>query len=596
MKPHLLLIAISMCICGTLAAQIIHVPDDQPTIQAGINAASDGDTVLVEEGTYVENINFIGKAITVTSWFIIDSDPDHIEYTVIDGSQPVDPDKAAVVTFESGEDTTSVICGFTITGGSGNYIPWVPVVGGGGIACNNAGASILNNHIEYNDIVSDYYGEGAGIGAGPSDTDLYLLIRNNRISHNTLWAYNIGSGGGISIHTDALIMGNEISDNLIESFSQYVNGGGIYSGGGDTYNTVSITGNVISGNEVKATSNINYHCSGGGVFIYKNQGEISHNVIAGNGLDGSTIGRGAGVCIAICDTSLNIYGNWIHDNYFEGLECWGGGINLWGAGPKLVNNLVAYNTSSMGGGIFSYDEHTQSILLVNNTITENEAEEIGGGLYLWGSNAIIMNTILWNDFANFSYEIAIIDSQLEVLYSDVDGGWPGESNFNADPEFADDTLFHISWADSPCWDAGIDQIEIGGIVYYAPDQDLEGEARPGDAGVDIGADEDAMWEGVDGLQVASYGLQVFPNPCFGRSEIKYQIAKLVPTNSREIKSVLIQVNDIHGAVVCTVVNEKQCSGEHSVFFDTSGLPAGIYLIRLQAGDAVATQKIVVVSH
>lgn len=116
MKPHLLLIAISMCICGTLAAQIIHVPDDQPTIQAGINAASDGDTVLVEEGTYVENINFIGKAITVTSWFIIDSDPDHIEYTVIDGSQPVDPDKAAVVTFESGEDTTSVICGFTITG------------------------------------------------------------------------------------------------------------------------------------------------------------------------------------------------------------------------------------------------------------------------------------------------------------------------------------------------------------------------------------------------------------------------------------------------------------------------------------------------
>lgn len=45
----------------------IHVPGDQPTIQAAINAANTGDTVLVSNGTYQENINFNGKAITVTS-------------------------------------------------------------------------------------------------------------------------------------------------------------------------------------------------------------------------------------------------------------------------------------------------------------------------------------------------------------------------------------------------------------------------------------------------------------------------------------------------------------------------------------------------
>ena len=49
--------------------QIINVPNDQPNIQAGINVATDGDTVLVEDGTYEENIRFMGKAITVGSHF-----------------------------------------------------------------------------------------------------------------------------------------------------------------------------------------------------------------------------------------------------------------------------------------------------------------------------------------------------------------------------------------------------------------------------------------------------------------------------------------------------------------------------------------------
>jgi parallel beta-helix repeat protein len=239
----------------------------------------------------------------------------------------------------------------------------------------------------------------------------------------------------------------------------------------------------------------------------------------------------------------------------------------------------------MGGGIFSINQQTGVIPVINNTITENEAEEIGGGIYLLGSNAIIMNTILWNDFAQFNSEVATIDSQLEVVYSDIDGGWPGEGNINDDPEFVDDTLFHISWWDSPCWDAGIGQVEGDGVVYYAPDHDFEGEARSGDAGVDIGADEDIMYIGTSELQVAGYRLQVFPNPAWGISKIKYQIA--------ESKNVLIQVYDIHGAVVCTLVNENQSSGEHSIFFNTFGLPAGIYLFRLKVGDSFETGRIVI---
>jgi len=104
----------------------IHIPLDQPTIQAGIEISINGDIVLVEDGTYVENINFRGKAITVASHFLIDGDTSHISNTIIDGSQPVNPDYGSVVSFVSGEDMNSVLCGFTITGGYGTLMGVFP--------------------------------------------------------------------------------------------------------------------------------------------------------------------------------------------------------------------------------------------------------------------------------------------------------------------------------------------------------------------------------------------------------------------------------------------------------------------------------------
>ena len=103
-------------------ADTIRVPQDQPTIQDGINAASNGDMVLAADDTYYENISFMGKAITVASHFIVDGDTNHINNTIIDGSRPTHPDSGSTVYFLSAEDTNSVLTGLTITGGKGTYM------------------------------------------------------------------------------------------------------------------------------------------------------------------------------------------------------------------------------------------------------------------------------------------------------------------------------------------------------------------------------------------------------------------------------------------------------------------------------------------
>ena len=109
----------------------------------------------------------IGKPILVASQFILDGDTNHINNTIIDGSQPANPDIGSVVTFESGEDTTSVLCGFTITGGTGTF---VAVAGnarlGGGVHILDSGGKLINNYIVDNILSNEGWASGGGIFAG----------------------------------------------------------------------------------------------------------------------------------------------------------------------------------------------------------------------------------------------------------------------------------------------------------------------------------------------------------------------------------------------------------------------------------------------
>lgn len=232
----------------------IHVPADQPTIQAGINAAANGDTVLVAVGTYRETINFMGKAITVASA----SGP---RVTIIDGSGVGGP----VVRFVTAETSKAVLRGFTIQGGTLCCFPYE----GGGVEVNNSSPSIIGNVIQNN--------VGAGNGGG---INIYFgspLVRGNTITGNSVAFFGGTEGGGIDIlgSSSAQIVGNTVTANFGVGF-----GGGIGMNGGG--NAV-IRNNRITGNTALS--------QGGGMWLANNSDEI----IVQNLITKNTAPSGSGI-------------------------------------------------------------------------------------------------------------------------------------------------------------------------------------------------------------------------------------------------------------------------------------------------------------
>lgn len=118
----IVILAAVLSIPALAFSDTIHVPGDYLNIQEAIDAAANGDTVLVAPGTYFENIDFLGKSITVMS-------SDGADVTIMDGNYT-----ASVATFQSGEGLDSVLDGFTLTNGLGNDDP-VNGSAGGGVYC-----------------------------------------------------------------------------------------------------------------------------------------------------------------------------------------------------------------------------------------------------------------------------------------------------------------------------------------------------------------------------------------------------------------------------------------------------------------------------
>lgn len=152
--PQLLLaLAFLSATTATALPRVINVPADQASIQQAIDAASDGDTVLVAAGTYHELLDFHGKAITLTSA----AGP---ATTILDGDY-----SGAILTFQTGESTNSIVSGFTLQRGF--------AYGGGAITLAGASPQILSNIFDGN------WQAPGGFGAAiAGDSACPILLRN----------------------------------------------------------------------------------------------------------------------------------------------------------------------------------------------------------------------------------------------------------------------------------------------------------------------------------------------------------------------------------------------------------------------------------
>ncbi len=182
-----LTLLLTLLIPALTFSQIINIPDDYPTIQQGIDAASTCDTVLVDTGTYVENINFNGKNITVASLFLITHDTSYISQTVIDGGNG---NNSSVVAFYNGEDSTALLCGFVLQNGEGTWVGDYPSVRnlGGGIYCFESNPTFQNLIITNN----ESYDAGGGI---------YFELSQSTLQNVTIKNNSSQFGGGVNIGT-----------------------------------------------------------------------------------------------------------------------------------------------------------------------------------------------------------------------------------------------------------------------------------------------------------------------------------------------------------------------------------------------------------
>jgi predicted outer membrane repeat protein len=194
---------------NALLAQIIRIPADYPAIQQGINAANPGDTVLVSPGTYAEILTFSGKQITVASLFLTTRDTAYISQTRIDGNRTGD-----AVAFTSGEDSTALLCGFTLTNGNS------------GIFCYNSGPVLCHLTIEGNVTPLGGWAETSGGGG------IYCILNSTPRQSNVTIAYNTASKNGGGLFCSGYVDMNQMSQvNIINteiSHNSAPMGGGIY--------------------------------------------------------------------------------------------------------------------------------------------------------------------------------------------------------------------------------------------------------------------------------------------------------------------------------------------------------------------------------
>ncbi|HNX00274.1 MAG TPA: FlgD immunoglobulin-like domain containing protein, partial [Candidatus Cloacimonadota bacterium] len=278
--------------------------------------------------------------------------------------------------------------------------------------------------------------------------------------------------------------------------------------------------------------------------------------------------------------------------------------------PKIrVNNcLFANNFTQYNPTVSTFTYVDLQSEFNNCTFINNRANNLMPALIL-ESDAIVRNSI----FDNPTYrEILFVDNYIngsdyryQMLNNDVVGGvaathengdtghvtWH-EGNIFDNPAIVggdlNDPLSYLLSSDSPCIDAGTP--DTTGL--FLPLADLAGNYRIWNNRIDMGCYEygSAPVGTEDQLHTEVYSsLSNYPNPFNPSTTISY--------NLKDNAQVTLDIYNIRGQLVKSLVHEKQSSGKHSIVWNgrdesNTSCASGVYLYRLKAGEALITRKMI----
>ncbi|MHC4736742.1 MAG: choice-of-anchor Q domain-containing protein, partial [Planctomycetota bacterium] len=365
----------------------------------------------------------------------------------------------------SGTDETAVLDGVTITAGNANGYFAGPTARGGGMYNEYGNPTILNCTFTRNSAGQSGGGICNHISSSPN-------LTNCTFSRNSTDVY----GGGMS---------NRISSSpALTNCTFSSNSADICGGGMNNYDQSSptLTNCTFSGNSASR--------DGGGMYNRDSSSPALTNCkFTGN----SAILYGGGGMRNI-ESNPTLTNCTFNNNSANR----GGGISNWLGSPIVSDCTFSSNSAELGGAVLNWQ---CSPMLANCTFSNNSAG-IGGAIYQFNSISTLINCILWGNTAPSGSQIHNDGtSSTEVTYSDVQGGWPGQGNIDADPCFVqlgywvqpppghpgDDIWvegdYHLLHG-SPC-------INTGDPDYIAePDEtDLDGKPRVIGGRIDMGAYE-----------------------------------------------------------------------------------------------------------
>tara|TARA_Y100001934_G_C12378783_1_gene790962 strand:- start:2644 stop:4851 length:2208 start_codon:yes stop_codon:yes gene_type:complete len=732
MKNH------SLCIFlfSSVYSSIINIPSDYSTIQAGIDASNQGDTILVAQGLYVENL-YIDKEVLLGSNAIYDNLYDswelneHIVNTIISGYNHSTNQGGSCIKIANG-NIQPTIKGFTFTEGRGSSVTEASCgpdekISGGAILIYKAYPKInynkfLNNGSSNSQEQYKIVNEGGSM-VHYDDDDVEFdedrgatSLQNIRTIPDTLdFRYNYFSknysstGSCIFSDFEGVI---DLSNSIFEHIDCSANGANRYMLGTKSETTTYVQNNVqgncigidtvyvdVNGNDsnigtydhplktITYALKLNRDSSttvikvGPGLYSPSTNGETFPLVIKNNThLIGfskeSTVLYAQGDYFnqrRVIEIYDGIAGVWVADNilirdftitggYHIDDACIGGGgiligdpVNFAMAGipnvspmPTLDNLIIQYNTSNVGGGIYSYSGNDFEI---SNSLINNNKQTTGGyvlasGVGLYGGNAIINRTIFTNNYTPDDFSMIFISGGEEVIYNGAaaigtnSGNLLVTNSIFSENEYAIynfifnqanisivNSIFYNN-ENTECYDqnAIYSLMELGGcnttlegagnietnpmfVDYENGDFNLQPNSPCIDAGTsdingdgvsdildysgdspDMGAFEWVELNIIDTDLPYYYSLyQNYPNPFNPLTTIKY----LLPNESL----VKITIYDMLGNTINNLVNKNQTSGYRTIQWDATNnegqsVSAGVYLYSIQAGDFRQTKKMI----